>query len=269
MTDGRIVVSGSAAEAASSGTTGSTGFAVARYKSDGRLDTTFGLDGSVRDAFSGTFCVANGLAIQGDGKIVLAGSVAADGGSGANVGLVRYTSDAGPALPGERDESFGLLGNGTVFSNLGLSTVGPAEDLVVAADGTILVAGHVSVAGQSQFFLAHFTGDGRLVGGPALTKFSDQSDVATSMLMQSNGEIVVVGQAGQLGSNADWAVVRYAVGGFGEDAMFGTGGKLTIDFAGGFDRADAVVQQPDAKLIIGGLANIGGRTLFALARLVP
>ena len=50
---------------------------------------------------------------------------------------------------------------------------------------------------------------------------------------------------------------------------FGTNGVLTIDFFGGRDSAEAVVQQPDGKLIVGGFASVGKSLVFALVRLVP
>jgi uncharacterized delta-60 repeat protein len=70
--DGRIVAAGFA------GATGSN-FALARYSPNGSLDTTFSGDGKqttnvgVVDSDSGSDGGAAGVALQGDGKIVLAG----------------------------------------------------------------------------------------------------------------------------------------------------------------------------------------------------
>jgi len=241
--DGKIVVAGSSTFAASP-TSGSVAFAVARYNSDGSLDTTFNTDGKARDSANGSYDIANGVDIQSDGKVLLAGSAAASGVDGALVGLVRYTGPGGVALPGTRDETFGLNHNGTVFSNLGLSVGNaPAEDVVIASDGTALVSGYISIGTSTQFFLARFGTDiqgneGVLLSGPSLTQFTTQSDVVRRMMREKvddkpeNDKIVVVGQAGSLGSNADWAIVRYNAGGMGLDTAFGTDGKLTIDFTG-------------------------------------
>jgi uncharacterized delta-60 repeat protein len=50
------------------------------------------------------------------------------------------------------------------------------------------------------------------------------------------------------------------------DASFGTGGKVTTDFAGSGDGAGAIAVQPDGKLVAAGGATINGQADFALAR---
>jgi len=65
--DGKIVVAGSSYNG-----TGDD-FALARYNPDGSLDPTFGTDGIVTTDFSGDSDSANDLALQADGKIVVAG----------------------------------------------------------------------------------------------------------------------------------------------------------------------------------------------------
>src|SRR5262249_43071817 len=73
--DGKIVVAGSFDGGASN-------FAVARYLTDGTLDTSFSGDGKAEVDFGAAdFCT--GLAIQNDGKIVLVGYTSANG-SGLN-----------------------------------------------------------------------------------------------------------------------------------------------------------------------------------------
>src|SRR5713226_2372800 len=65
--DGKIVVAGSAENSA----TGATNFALARYNPDGNLDPGFGTAGRVTTSVQGASSV--GVALQPDGKIVLAG----------------------------------------------------------------------------------------------------------------------------------------------------------------------------------------------------
>lgn len=88
--------------------------------------------------------------------------------------------------------------------------------------------------------------------------------------MQADGLIVVAGRAGQgtSESNADFAVARYDSEG-ALDPSFGSDGKLTIDFFGGFDGAENVTLQPDAKIVVSGFAENGSGTGYALARLAP
>ena len=79
----------------------------------------------------------------------------------------------------------------------------------------------------------------------------------------------VVGQSASLGKNPDMAIARFDSSGLSLDATFATGGKLTVDFFGGRDGAEAVVQQPDGKLMVGGFARSGAGTVFAAVRLAP
>jgi uncharacterized delta-60 repeat protein len=74
--DGKIVAAGD-------GT--SSVFALARYNTDGSLDTTFSGDGITTTDFSPYYDVAYAVAIQGDGKIVAAGAA-----NGSVFALARY-----------------------------------------------------------------------------------------------------------------------------------------------------------------------------------
>jgi len=67
-------------------------FALARYTPAGRLDTTFGTDGTVVTSFGTTTVTANGLAIQADQKIVAVGNYTTTEGGSFDTGfkLARY-----------------------------------------------------------------------------------------------------------------------------------------------------------------------------------
>src|SRR5207342_3344037 len=80
--DGRIVIVGTAGYFGSN-----PKFALARYRPNGSLDTSFGGDGRVTTDFTVGFDGANGVAIQADGKLVAAGQ---SGGSNAKLALARY-----------------------------------------------------------------------------------------------------------------------------------------------------------------------------------
>jgi uncharacterized delta-60 repeat protein len=127
--DGRVVVGGQA---------GSGKFALARYTSDGTLDATFGVNGKVRTDFTPKGDYASGLAIQTDGKIVVAGT-----GFG-QFALARYNSD------GSLDASFGS--DGKVMTDFTPRGDG-ATDVAIQADGRILVAGMAN-SGRSKMKVA-------------------------------------------------------------------------------------------------------------------
>ena len=125
--DGKIVAAGSATNSS-----GNTGFALARYNADGSLDTKFGSAGKVTTDFFGRNDLAKGVAIQPDGKIVVAGS-ALTGTDGFNFALARYNAD------GNLDADFGAGGKITAdFSGKSSS----AEGVSIQNDGKIVVGGY-------------------------------------------------------------------------------------------------------------------------------
>src|SRR5262249_15434318 len=101
QSDGKIVVVGSAYMGAATG----TDYAVARYNADGSLDTSFGQGGLVAADFNLNYTdVAQGVALQADGRIVVVGHTNGGAATGDNFAVVRYNSD------GSLDTSFGQGG---------------------------------------------------------------------------------------------------------------------------------------------------------------
>jgi uncharacterized delta-60 repeat protein len=98
-------------------------------------------------------------------------------------------------------------------------------------------------------------------GGKVTTDFAvGFSDLASAVVLQSDGKIVTAGGAG-----VDFGLARYNADGT-LDTTFGVGGKVTTNFLG-FDTAFALGQQSDRKLVAAGVANQGsGNANFALAR---
>ena len=94
QSDGKIVVAGYTYNGSN------YDFAVVRYNADGSLDTSFSGDGVVTTAISGASVdVANSIALQGDGKIVVAGY--SDNGSNDDFALARYiaSDSTAPSAP--------------------------------------------------------------------------------------------------------------------------------------------------------------------------
>ena len=126
--DGKVVVAGYAL------VSGSYDFAIARYDSNGDLDTGFSSDGLVTADLSSTHELGYGVAIQSDGKILIVGATDY-GGVNADFGVIRLTS------AGALD---------TTFSSDGIVDVGVgaaddyALDVAVASDGDIVVVGYGS-----------------------------------------------------------------------------------------------------------------------------
>ncbi|WP_068415428.1 Ig-like domain-containing protein [Planctomyces sp. SH-PL62] len=171
--DGKILLAGE-----SFGGNSTSNFAVARWTADGRLDPTFGSGGKVQTDVPGEFDQASGLALQADGKIVVAGS------AGGDLALVRYTTS------GALDEAFGA--GGIVVKDLGGDDW--ASSVVVQGDGKIVVGGASALGPVSRFD----------ANGAYLESVS--GDEVVAMALQPGGRIVVAG-AGRLDAYAGASLV--------------------------------------------------------------
>jgi uncharacterized delta-60 repeat protein len=236
--DGKIIAVGT------TGTGNDADFALARYNPNGSLDPTFSGDGRETTDFG---LGANGVALQGDGKIVAVGPA-----TGGAFGLARYNPD------GTLDPSFS--GDGRQ-----MTPFGPFDDqaagVALQGDGKIVAVG---VASGRDFGIARYNSDGVLdssfnLSGRQTTDFGG-SDQAKGVAIQSDGKIVAVGAAG-----GEFALARYRADG-SLDASFSGDGKQTTDFGGLDDGATGIAIQSDGKIVAVGKASIGD---FALARYNP
>jgi uncharacterized delta-60 repeat protein len=153
--DGKVVAAGTAGQAASI-TEPVFDFALARYNRDGSLDTSFGNQGTVITAVTGESDQIISVALQPDGRIVVAGFAGV-----GDFAVARYTRN------GALDPSFG--GDGIVTTDFP-GVAGRANVVFVRADGTILVGG--TLGDPADFALAAYRPDGSLypsfgTGGPA------------------------------------------------------------------------------------------------------
>jgi uncharacterized delta-60 repeat protein len=245
QSDGKILTAGNSAAA---GSGGNFDFAVVRYNTDGSLDTSFGSGGKVTaDVGTGSTDEANAMALQSDGKILVAGSSNASG--DLDFAVVRYNTN------GSLDTSFGS--GGKVTTDIGAHSDDRVYAMVVQSDGKILVAGKTQTGGASDYAVVRYNTDGSLdanfgSGGKVTTDIGASStDGAYAMTLQSDGKILVAGYSNATGSY-DFAVVRYNTDG-SLDASFGSGGKVTTDIsASSFDEAHGVAVQSDGKILVAG-----------------
>ena len=257
QSDGQIVALGNVVV-----TQGDTNdIAVARFNTDGSLDSSFATDGIATLGFPGGVNYAYSVATQADGKLVVTGYV-----DDANFTLVRYNSD------GSLDASFGNDGEAILHFDDGW---GAATSVAIEADGKIVVAGYAwtdsSYSTYYDFAVARFNADGSLdtgfgTDGVVTTDFNGGNDYAYGLAIQPDGKIVVAGYAADGSTGDDFALARYNTDG-SLDTGFGSGGKVTTDFAGGNDHASSVVIQSDGKIVAAGYAADGStHNDFALAR---
>jgi uncharacterized delta-60 repeat protein len=229
-----------------------------RLLAAGDLDPTFGLHGLVTTSFGGSHDYGRGVAIQTDGKTVVAGESYGPG--DYDFAVARYNPD------GSLDTAFS--GDGKLTTDFG-SPYDYAFGVAIQADGKIVVAGH----SNGDFAVARYNADGSLDtsldgDGKLTTDFGSTSDGAYSVAIQADGKIVVAGSSYNSGSKDDFAVARYNTDG-SLDTLFDGDGKLTTGFVSfSEDRADCVAIQADGKIVVAGHSRNGasGPRDFAVAR---
>ncbi len=237
--DGKIIATGN-------GFTDTSEFALARYNTDGTLDNTFGSGGTVTTP---ALIIGHAVVIQPDGKIVVAGLD--DSGSPSKFMVARFMPD------GSLDTSFN--GSGINITPLGDPNNSVANAVALQPDGKIVAVGSAFVGGLRQFVVARYTAAGILdpsfnVVGYTLTPVGVNDSQAFGVALQSDGNIVVAGQA-QDGLNQTVAVARYTTAGV-LDAAFGVGG-IQKTSVGTNDSGNAIAIQPDGNIVVAGTATLG------------
>lgn len=228
--------------------------------SAGDLDLSFGVGGIVTTSFAVASVQSTSLALQGDGKILVAGTTL-DNTFAFTV--ARYNAD------GTLDSTFD--GDGVATTRFG-DARGFATSVVVQADGKIVVAGRIADSSSVDFGLVQYNGDGSLdsefgIGGIVRTSFGTSQCRIESMALQSDGKIVVAGYLDtNIGSdNYAFALARYATDG-SLDSLFDGDGKLTTDFGPGIDVAYSVALGPNGKIVAAGFTSNGSNEDIAVVR---
>jgi uncharacterized delta-60 repeat protein len=170
-------------------------FAVARYNTNGSLDNSFGTAGSSVQSIGGQEDAANAVAVQPDGKIVLAGY--SFDGSKNHFALLRYTAD-GKQL----DTTFGMGGKVVTPS----TTNDRATGLALQPDGKIVVAGSSDDGAKNSFEIARYNPSGSLdtsfgSGGIIRAPLDASGAAAYGMALQPDGKIVAAGEDFASGSH--------------------------------------------------------------------
>ena len=228
-------------------------FALVRYNSDGTLDNTFDSDGKVTTDFGNTNDIGFSVAIQSDGKIVVAGC--SGNGSDLDFALARYNSD------GSLDNAFGSAGK--IKTDFGFGSDDYGQSVVIQSDGKIVVAGASGYSPNSDydFALARYNSDGTLDAtfdsdGKVITVVGfSGSGWGNSVCQQSDGKIVMAGYS-YVGTAYVFAVVRYNNDGT-LDNTFSSDGKVTTAIGSSDSKCYSVATQSDGKIVVVGYTNNG------------
>jgi uncharacterized delta-60 repeat protein len=257
QSDGKIVVVGA------SDVNGNNQFALARYLSNGSLDSTFDTDGKLTTAIGTIGDNATGVAIQSDGKIVVTG-VTTSPSFETEYATVRFNPN------GTLDNTFGTAGK--VITNMGNDFIIGPNDIKLQSDGKIVIAGNALFGANYSIGLVRYTNAGALdntfgTNGITTTDIGTGEANARGLTIQSNGKIVVAGLSFN-GSDNDFAVARYNIDGT-LDNTFGTNGITTTLFTTNqFDEAFDVALQSDGKIVVAGTTDTGGNLDLAVARYI-
>ncbi|HXA30818.1 MAG TPA: hypothetical protein VNV87_01065, partial [Acidimicrobiales bacterium] len=246
-------------------------FALARYNTDGTLDSSFGTGGKVTTtiaAANGNGDAALAVAIQGNGKIVVGGytSTISGGSATEDMALVRYNAD------GTLDTSFGTSGITTVVAGSNAFT-NQINALAIDSFGRIVVAGQYDngwVVGRfstSGTLDTSFNSSGTQPGFQlAFPSAVTTTDNANAVAIQPGDQKVVV--SGSANANADFGVGRLNTDGT-LDTSFGTTGVVDTPVGGTQGTAYGVAVQGDGNIVAVGQSgdnNVGDHLDVALAR---
>ncbi|AHM61123.1 hypothetical protein D770_14345 [Flammeovirgaceae bacterium 311] len=217
----------------------SSDFVLVRYKSNGKLDENFGTDGTVVTDFNGENDKPRAVAVQSDGKIIVAGQSYIN--RKADFSLVRYNRDGSP------DTSFGSHGDGKVVTEISAGD-DLAISIAIQPDGKIVLAGEAHNGSNLDIALVRYNTNGSLDSsfgtrgdGKIITDFDGSNDNGRSISLQADGKIIVAGQTTK-GNNGNAALVRYNANG-SLDTSFGTrgDGKVVTDFGGANESINATI----------------------------
>lgn len=254
QSDGKIVVAGYCHSAVDAD------FVIARYNSNGNLDTTFGTDGKIITVVGNSWDSPFSVLVQVDGKIVVSGYTV--NGAEWRIAVLRYNSN------GSLDNNFG---NGGVK----ITSIEPSYhwggSAVLQQDGKIVVVcgPYIDTLSHHPFIsLLRFNTNGSLdnsfgVGGRVKTIDINACNVQ-SIAIQPDGKIIIPGEL-YVSTETYFSVYRYLSNG-SLDNSFGNGGKVITDISSGASSAFSVALQVDGKIVTAGVTYNNGTQDFAAAR---
>ncbi len=239
--DGKVVLAGNCATATSNT------FCLLRYKTDGTLDPDFNGSGKVVTALPNVNNKLAAMALQADGKIVVAGSSClAD--FAAHFCAIRYNAN------GTLDLTFSGIGIATTVITPQATLAEIATSVAVQPDGKIVLAGYCNVSAGINFCAVRFNANGTLDstfnGVGSVTTVIATGSLANAIALQRDGKIVLAGFC-SAGSFSAFCAVRYNDNGT-LDTSFNGSGKVSTPIGVDSALTRAAALQADGKLVLVG-----------------
>jgi uncharacterized delta-60 repeat protein len=246
---------------------GDQNLAVVRLDEKGALDRSFGTNGiaSVNVGVNGkTAELARAVAVQSDGKVVIAGpferdvTAAGDAARDTDVAIVRFDAS------GKLDPTFGTNGVAKIDFSTGRITTGTtfAGDtswgLAIASGNKVVVFGSMLAEGadrtDTDFVIAQLTSSGQLdtsfgTAGKTVVDVSRQGDNPRGIIVQADGKIVTAGYSNVEGV-VQPRIIRFDSAGK-LDSAFGRNGVATAKVLAGVTEAYNISRQGDNYVLAG------------------
>jgi uncharacterized delta-60 repeat protein len=238
--DGKIAVGGVA-------TIDHNEFAAARFNANGTLDQSFGDGGTITVPPAGAVW---GMALQADGKMVLAGEAALGDPQTSNAQQMMAVRLTGA---GQLDPGFGS--GGVVMLPIGSTARG--FGVALQPDGKILLTGPAFTT-TGVALTVRLNPDGGVdssFGVAGISAYPDWYGV-NGIVLDAQGRIVL--------PTVGMGVVRLNANG-SPDLAFGAGGNTLVKL-GSHSGANGAAIQADGKIVLAGSADIGGRGVIMVAR---
>jgi len=238
--------------------------AVVRYKINGDLDSTFGIDGVAASFLTNADVLLYAMSLQPDGKIAVAGYTTNTSPGATDFLIARYNTNGYP------DSSFGA--NGYVIID-----AGPFQDwlhdIKIKPDGKVVAAGYTFNGQHYVFAAVQYNTDGTpdntfSEDGLALVDANVSNSQCLGLALQQDGKILLAGFSNDVNEKPTFTVARLKLNGTA-DSSFGANGIVYPYSPGVSERLEDIIVLPDGKIVAAGESVISStyRSDFTLVKM--
>ena len=230
-----------------------TDFVVTKVSSTGGLDSDFGIQGYAGVDFSFGLEDLRSIAVQADGKILVAGTTKLNNNTSGAVSRLNAN--------GTVDPSFGTNGY-LKFHATGTTTFTAIEKISILPDGKFLIGGYFLQSNVYRGFLQKYLSNGTLdpvfgTSGQVTLNFAagSASSYVYDIVSEADGKITVYGQ--NYATRFIVGIARLTSSG-ALDTGFSGDGVLTYSFTTSQNYTTRIFKLGDGKYVISGYANATG-----------